>query len=138
MCLPGWGGDKCATQCGGYGANATYGPPGRKLSSDCISCNDVLSYYSYQWQAENDVWGAPVVSRIGADNAADCLASFVQVVDGAWYLPVPTGAGVTTTPNISTFADCVALCNDTCQFVTYDYINKDCSVRVSETVVYEG
>lgn len=77
----------------------------------------------------NDVWGAPVAARIGADNAADCLAQYAQIVDGAWYLPVMTTDGYTTTPNVASFADCVALCTSGCQFVTYDYVSKSCSTR---------
>lgn len=139
VCLPGWGGTDCATQCGGgYGSAASYGPAGRERGSACIPCNTALSYYSYDWQNQNDVWGAPVAARLGADNAADCLAQYAQIVDGAWYLPLTGLTGVTTTSNITSFSDCVALCTDSCQFVTYDYRKRECSVRNVEQVIYEG
>jgi hypothetical protein len=44
------------------------------------------------------------------------------------------------TSNVQTFPACVDLCkaNSSCQFVTYDYNVKSCTVRNSATVVYEG
>lgn len=79
-----------------------------------------------------------MTARMGADNAGDCLAQYMQVVDGAWYLPVTAMIGTTVQTNITTFDACVALCQDSCQFVTYDYRTLECFVRGAPTVVYEG
>lgn len=42
-------------------------------------------------------------------------------------------------PNTNTFAACVARCNaDPCEFVTYDYVSKNCTVREGRAPVYVG
>lgn len=137
-CEAGWGGPDCATQCGGFGDAASYGPPGREYGSACVPCNNILTYYSYNWGTNNDVWSAPVVSRIGADNAVDCLAAYTQLVDGAFYLPVPDIPANTVTKNVSTFSDCVALCTGNCAVATYDYKTKECSTLILTPSTYEG
>ena len=55
------------------------------------------------------------------------------------YLPI-TPNGVQNTTNVLTFQACLALCDaaTNCQYVTYDYRAKICSVRVSVTQVYVG
>lgn len=137
-CLPGWGFAKCARQCGGIGEAASYGPPGREYGSPCISCNNVLTSYSYNWMTNNDVWSAPVVARIGADNAVDCLAEFTQHNDGAYYLPVLDVPGNLLTPNVTTFSDCVALCKEGCSVVTYDYKTLECFTLTLRESTFEG
>lgn len=68
------------------------------------------------------------------------LSEFGQLIDSAWYLPLTSDVSTVVTPNMQTFAECAALCeaNSTCQFVTYDYNDKSCTVRNSATVVYTG
>jgi hypothetical protein len=71
------------------------------------------------------------VSRTGATSKGDCLASFVQIQDVAWYLPVSSSDGVTTSP-AGSFVECVDRCTaPDCQFVTFDYATNVCSVRVA-------
>lgn len=138
-CLGGWGFKDCATQCGGgTGSNATYGPPGRDYGSPCISCNDVLTSYSYNWQTDNDVWSAPVTARLEADNAVDCLAEFTQVVDGAFYVPAISLASNLYANNVTSFSDCVATCGDGCALVTYDYKTLECWALYLTPSTYEG
>lgn len=68
-----------------------------------------------------------------------CLAEYSQIVDGSYYIPLYSDLGVTTYENVASYAACVQLCtNATCQLVTYDYVSRQCFVRVSTAPVYEG
>jgi len=80
------------------------------------------------------------VSRQGASSAIDCVSEFNQYQDGAWFLPVQSDVATNITSGVLKFADCVALCPaaSDCQFVTYDYVAKTCTVRSGASVVYEG
>lgn len=138
-CLGGWGFKDCATQCGGgTGSNATYGPPDRDYGSPCISCNDVLTSFSYNWMTDNDVWTAPVTARLEADNPVDCLAEFTQVVDGAFYVPAIDLPSNRYANNVTSFSDCVATCGDGCALVTYDYLTNECWALYLTPSIFEG
>jgi hypothetical protein len=79
------------------------------------------------------------VSRAGAAAATECLSEYSQMTDGAFYIPLSSDVGVTVTPSVTTFAECVNMCDQAdCQLVTYDYKLQECSVRVSVAPVYEG
>lgn len=68
-----------------------------------------------------------------------CLSEYSQIVDSAYYLPLHSDLGVTSHDNIPNFAACVDLCTAAaCQLVTYDYVAKQCFVRVSTGPVYDG
>jgi hypothetical protein len=87
---------------------------------------------------ENDAYAPGVVSRIGAANPVECLSEYAQMVDSAYYLPLSSDEGVTNHSNVPTFPACVDLCTAAqCQLVTYDYIRRECFVRVSQAPVYE-
>jgi len=51
VCAAGYGGTGCATLCGGFGEDATYGPPGRALSSQCLQCSSQGKTigFSFDW-----------------------------------------------------------------------------------------
>lgn len=84
----------------------------------------------------NDLFIPQTISRPGASSPIDCLSQFSQLVDGAFYLPLSSSDGTTLVRDVPTFAECVALCNTTnCQYVTYAYVAKTCTVRVAEPVV---
>lgn len=89
---------------------------------------------------DNDVFVPKTISREGASSSVDCVAEFGQYQDGAWYLPLQSNVSTNVSSNVQTFADCVALCpaSSTCQFVTYDYVDKACTVRSGAPVIYEG
>lgn len=88
---------------------------------------------------ENDAYAPGVVSRRGAVSPIDCLSEYAQMVDSAYYLQVSSDEGVTNHTNVPNFAACVDLCTAAqCQLVTYDYISRECFVRVSQAPVYEG
>jgi hypothetical protein len=86
ICLPGWGGPDCSSKCGGEGALATYGPPGRSTDTDprCINCTKQKTGYNFEWNRQNDVYASAAVSRIGANASMDCVAKWSQLLDGAW------------------------------------------------------
>lgn len=142
VCLPGFGGPQCSQACGGLGDAATYGPAGREIGSACIPCQTAGKTYgfSFDWNMNNDVFTPRTISRTGASVSVDCLAEYGQLLDGSWFIPLSPGPQVTITNDIKTFAECVALCpmDSTCQFVTYDYAAKTCSVRNTAEIIYEG
>lgn len=79
------------------------------------------------------------VARPGAASSLDCLSEYSQLQDGSWWLPIADSTGVNVTAGVLTFASCVELCDQArCQLVTYDYVAKECSVRVVLDPVYEG
>ena len=88
----------------------------------------------------NDVFSPRTISRERASNSLDCVSEFMQLGDGAWWLPIQADNSTAVTPNVLTFAECVAQCpaGSDCQLVTYDYIKQTCTVRAGATVVYEG
>lgn len=124
------------------GDAATYGPAGRSTGSPCIPCMQAGKTYgfSFHWEMLNDVFVPRTVSRTGASATVDCLSEYSQLLDSAWWLPLSSTGSTTVTQDVATFADCVALCTPSsmCQFVTYDYVAKDCLVRNAAEVVYEG
>lgn len=89
---------------------------------------------------QNDVFIPQTIARLGASSALDCVSEFCQYEDGAWFLPLQSDIATNVTSNVATFADCVAMCTagSTCQFVTYDYRARTCTVRNGADVVYEG
>lgn len=87
----------------------------------------------------NDYYSARTVSRPGSAEAAECLSEYSQMTDGSFWLPLSSDVGVTVTPGVTSFADCVRLCDRAdCQLLTYDYVRQECHVRVSIQPVYEG
>jgi hypothetical protein len=96
--------------------------------------------YSFDWQKSNDVFVPRIVSKTGATSSADCLSEFGQLIDGAFYLPLASDAATVVTPGIMAFADCVALClpDSRCQLVTYNYVEKTCTVRNAQEAVLTG
>lgn len=136
MCLPGYGGDLCATPCGGFGEEATYGPPGRALGSSCVSCSSkgVTIGFSFHWNLENDLFAPRILSRRYANSPVDCLSEFSQYKDSSFYLPVSSDMATTVTEGVKSFTECVAMCSasNQCQFVTYNYKELRCIVRAAE------
>lgn len=65
---------------------------------------------------------------------------FAQLIDASWFLPLQSAVSTVVVKDVGSFADCVALCKDgsDCQFVTYDYVAKTCTVRNNAAVVYMG
>lgn len=125
MCSAGYGGASCATQCGGTGTDATYGPPGRGIASPtCLNCSFASTGFSFEYNLTNLVYAPRAVSRVGANFSGDCLTEYTQVEDKAWQLKIVTPlvtAGNIATATAATFADCLALCTDNCAFATYNY-----------------
>lgn len=141
LCSGGFGGADCATSCGGLAENATYGPLGRAVGSECQPCSaqGKTVTFSFAWNMQNDIFTPRTVSRLGAITPVECLSEYSQVRDGEFWLPLSSTVGVTVTPGITSFAACVNLCTDAnCQLLTYDYTAKECHVRVSAAPVYEG
>lgn len=129
VCKPGYGGDACGTPCGGSGVNATFGIAGRPVTdSQCDACPTMSTGFSFDYLAVNQPFTPAPVARIGAASAADCLAEFAQVADGAWYMGGSAALTNLTGSIADTFDACVAACkaDDTCQYVTYDYDAKAC------------
>lgn len=91
-------------------------------------------------QDSNDVFEISAVAKPGASATTDCLASFAQVQDGAWWLPLTDNVTAVTTSSAADLADCASRCSaaSNCMFVTYDYGTSLCSVRVSETPRFVG
>lgn len=140
LCAGGFGGPDCATPCGGL-ENATYGPLGRAVGSECQPCSaqGKTVTFSFSWNLQNDIFTPGTVSRLGAITPVECLSEYSQVRDGEFWLPLSSTEGVTVTPGVTSFAACVDLCTAVnCQLLTYDYTAKECHVRVSEAPVYEG
>jgi hypothetical protein len=80
------------------------------------------------------------LSKLGASSAADCLTEFSQLIDHAWYLPLKSTKGTVVVNNVPNFVECVKGCerDSECQFVTYNYVTKSCTVRNREVVVEVG
>jgi hypothetical protein len=133
LCVSGYGGIGCGTRCGGVGAAASYGPPGRAVGSPCVSCSNggVTIGYSFSWNLQNDLFMPQTVSRSAASGPVDCLSEYSQLKDGAWFLPLSRTEGTNVTAGVPTFADCVAVCSSDkeCQLLTYDYRAQTCLVR---------
>lgn len=87
-CKEGYGGPDCATPCGGVGAAASYGPPGRAVGAECVPCSVAKTGYSYDWNGANDLFAPRSVAKLGAAMSGDCLAEFVQVRKGSVSLLV--------------------------------------------------
>jgi hypothetical protein len=88
----------------------------------------------------NDVFEVSAVAKPGASSTTDCLASFAQIQDGAWWLPLSDSVTAVITNAATNFADCVSRCTAgiDCQLVTFDYTTNLCSVRVSEVARLVG
>lgn len=137
--MGGWGEAGCQTQCGGKGDAATYGVNGRAMDSACTACSYGNTGFSFQWQMRNDIFVAQAVAAIGADSSWDCVSEFAQLVDSAWYIPTTDNTAMNITANVSTFAECVALCTEPdCEYVTYDYVQRICYVRIGYEPIYMG
>jgi hypothetical protein len=137
----GYGGQGCAQLCGGSGEAATYGPPGRALSSTCQPCSSQGKTigFSFNWNSANDLYSARTISRVMASSSIDCLSEYAQTVDGAWYLPLTSSYGTNTSNGVPSFSACVDICSSIdCQLVTYDYVARTCTTRVSIAPTYEG
>lgn len=88
---------------------------------------------------QQDLFTPRVVSRPAASSPVDCLSEFGQLKDGAWFLPLSSQVGTIVTDGITTFGDCVALCNTTsCQMATYDYKAQTCTTRLTQPAEMEG
>lgn len=85
-CMGGYGGANCASACGGLGASATYGPPGRGVAQDpsCVACTTQTTGYSFEWQMQNELFVSLPLSKPYANSSLDCIAQYGQLVDGAW------------------------------------------------------
>lgn len=109
------------------------------MGADCTQCSWSSAGFSFTYGLQNDLFSARAVSPIGADSSWDCVSEFAQIVDGAWYIPTTGNTAMNATANITTFADCVALCTGpSCEYVTYDYRAKICYVRVAFNPQYVG
>jgi hypothetical protein len=85
LCSPGYGGANCATQCGGLGTSATYGPAGRTVDDPaCLACSTQATGYSFEWQMQNALFQSQALSRTGANASTDCVAQFGQLQDRSW------------------------------------------------------
>jgi hypothetical protein len=85
ICVAGYGGDGCATKCGGgRGVNATYGGAGRE-ETDCTVCAPISSGFTFYYRGQQSAFTPEVVSRVGAQSQGDCLAEFAQLADAAWF-----------------------------------------------------
>jgi hypothetical protein len=124
------------------GLAASYGPAGRALNSQCIPCGtDGKTYgFSFDWQKSNDVFAPTTISRTGASSPIDCVSEYAQIVDMSWFLPLLSNVATTVTAGVQSFQACVDVCSaaPTCQFVTYDYVAKTCTVRNGAEVIYVG
>lgn len=121
---------------------ASYGPAGRAVGSSCISCGtDGKTYgFSFDWQSSNDVFAPRTIARSGATSPIDCVSEYAQIIDMSWFLPLGSNAATTVASNVASFQACVDKCSasSTCQFVTYDYQAKECTVRNGAEVIYIG
>lgn len=89
-------------------------------------------------QNGNEVFNVNAVARAGASAVTDCLASYAQILGGAWWLPLASNQGVSNSTE-QTFVDCVQRCGPpNCQMATYDYTTKMCSIRNWITPQYVG
>jgi len=133
MCKAGYGGEDCATQCGGSSGNATYGPAGRSKGTECLPCPVVKLGYFFDFQAVNQGFAPAVVARVSARSLADCLAEFAQVDDLAWFM----GGSVAMAPvEANSFEACVEDCkaDAACQYLTFDYKTRRCSKKVAANI----
>jgi hypothetical protein len=81
------------------------------------------------------VFAPAAIARLGADSPADCLSELSQTEDAAWFLPY---AGAMSTTTVGTFAACAALCGTDCQWVTFDYVSKSCSIKLYSAPELDG
>lgn len=136
MCVVGFGGPDCATECGGIGTSASYGKEGMAAGALCTACPNMAKgyFFTYAPTGTTTTSGHPytpyVVSRIGATSTSDCLAEFSQIADESWYLWYPEllhmiVVDVPGADKDAQFENCVARCkpgpNGDCQFATFDY-----------------
>jgi len=128
MCVVGFGGTDCATQCGG--SNATYGTAGREKGEACVECPVIAVGFYFDYMAINRNFTPAVVARPGAVSPADCLAEFGQIADLAWYMGRPVD--MARVADVGTFEACVEDCkrDDDFQDITYDYNTTQCYKKV--------
>lgn len=72
LCKPGYGGTTdCSGMCGGEGASATYGPPGRSTDTDpqCLSCTTQSTGYSFDCECP------PGTCAVGPCYGCSCCSS---------------------------------------------------------------
>jgi hypothetical protein len=67
--------------------------------------------YSFLWNMGVDTFTPKTVSRIGAATPIECLSEYLQVADGAYYLPLSSNEGVTALSGVASFADCITECD---------------------------
>lgn len=68
-----------------------------------------------------------------------CLSEYSQINDGTYYLPLSSDEGVTVVENVANFTACTQECDKAqCQLITYDYVTKQCYVRVSIAPIMTG
>jgi hypothetical protein len=123
LCAVGYGGQACATPCGA--ANATFGPAGRALNSDCEACPVIKPGYFFDYQGNNKPFAPATVSRAAAESLGDCLSEFAQIEDTAWLLG---GTAAMSNTSATTFEACVDGCkvDATCMYLTFDYVSSQC------------
>lgn len=122
VCAPGYGGAGCWLRCGGgSGVNATFGGTGREVGSDCQTCPAITTGFSFFDSSGDNKFMPAVVSRVGAESSAECLAEFAQIGDGSWYMG--GSVAMTSVANVTNFESCVETCriDANCQYITFDY-----------------
>lgn len=109
------------------------------LTAASASFASLFRSYHYNRNSAIDFFVPRTMARAGAASSLECLSEYSQLQDGSWWLPLADSAGVNITAGVTTFDSCVRLCDQAlCQLVTYDYVAKECSVRVALDPVYEG
>lgn len=89
--------------------------------------------FSFDFLGNNEAFNPAPVARTGAASPADCLSSFAQIADSAWYM-----GGNATMEDVSSatsFELCTAACTTDCMYVTYDYdtTGTKCSIKRAGT-----
>jgi hypothetical protein len=130
LCAAGYGGTNCTLCGGGSGQQATYGD-GTLLKTPCNLCPLPGTGFSYSFNGVSYPYPANVVSRSGAQGAADCLSQFAQIRPGTWWLESTNMTEDQQQSQQGNFENCFNTCGDGCLFATWDYTVNKCYKRAA-------
>uniref|UniRef100_A0A383V4H1 Tyrosine-protein kinase ephrin type A/B receptor-like domain-containing protein n=1 Tax=Tetradesmus obliquus TaxID=3088 RepID=A0A383V4H1_TETOB len=124
LCAAGYGAASDTAPCADCSLLNGYGPPDRQERA-CTRCPGQLLGFTFFWAGALLTYRSPAISTPRATAPADCVLQFGQQQDELWALNATAAAAA----GHESLEACLAQCSGACQYVTYDYAQRACSMR---------
>lgn len=124
VCAAGYGAASDTAPCADCSLLNGYGPPDRQERA-CTHCPGQLLGFTFFWAGALLTYRSPAISTPRATAPADCVLQFAQLQDELWALNATAAAAA----GHDSLEACLAQCSGACQYVTYDYAQRACSMR---------